>query len=124
MNDLRLRVFRSAVDDLVESLQAVIRLARWDGAEPEPEPLVAAAARLQDRLGAAGRLATTRFQGPAREVTKVEGICKALGTLDAAYLAFRRQMQASPAGSPAREEALATLEAEIAAATADSAAWR
>src|SRR5687768_8261365 len=110
MKDQRLKVFRDAIEALIESLEAFIRLARWDASEPKPDPLSGHAAKLIDRLGAADRLAGSRFQGPAQEVAKVDAMRSALGRLDAAYAAYcRANRSGAAAGS------LETLESEVGA---------
>jgi hypothetical protein len=120
MKDQRLQVFRTAVQGLIESLEAVVRLSRWDSTDAKPEPLVASAAKLVDRLGAADRLATTRFNGPATEAAKVTAMCAAMQRLDVAYRAYRHQMESAHD----RADAAALLETEIAATSAGAAAWR
>lgn len=117
MKNQRIQVFRTAVDGLVESLDAVIRLSRWTGPEAKPEPLVASAAKLQERLGSADRLASARFQGTPTEVTKVESLCGALRRLDVAYLAYRKQVEGQKVGDSSTADALAALETELAATT-------
>jgi hypothetical protein len=119
MKDQRLRVFESAVEGLIDSLQAVVRLARWTGDEPKPEPLVSSAAKLLDRLGTADRLASSKFQGKPSEATRVAAMCAAMKRLDAAYLAYRQQSE-STAGSP---DPATALETEV-AAVAESSDWR
>jgi hypothetical protein len=124
MKDHRLQVFRVAIDGLVESLDAVIRLSRWNDPEPKPEPLVTAAAKLLDRLGTADRLSKTNFRGSPAEVTKVTAMCAVLSRLDAAYLGYRKQMESVKNGTESASDAAAALETEIAGATSGSAVWR
>jgi hypothetical protein len=114
-----MRVFRTATLGLVESLDAVVRVSRWNEGEVKPEPLVAAAAKLLDRLGAADRLAASQFQGPPADVAKVTAMCSAMKRLDAAYLAYCKQ-SASPAQ---RAEAATALETEIAATSELALSW-
>lgn len=112
LRDQRLQVFRSAVDGLVESLDAIVRLARWTDAEARPEPLVLAAAKVQDRLGAADRLAASKYTGPPADVAKVEVMCATMKRLDAAFLTYSKTRNGNHDA-----EAATALEAEIAAAT-------
>jgi protein tyrosine phosphatase (PTP) superfamily phosphohydrolase (DUF442 family) len=119
MRDQRLRVFRTAVDGLVESLDAFVRLSRWTEGESKPEPLVAAAAKLFERLGAADRLAASQFQGPPADTAKVTAMCSALKRLDAAYLAYCKQ----GASATHRAEAMTALETEIAATAELALRW-
>lgn len=120
MTDRKLMVFQDAVDGLVESLEATVRLSRWTGAEAKPEPLVASAGKLVARLGAAGRLATSRFHGNPGEVSKVAAMCVALKRLDAAYLTYRQRLGFSRLDVGA----MVALESEVAATAATSTAWR
>jgi hypothetical protein len=124
MKEHRLQVFRAAVEGLIESLEAVIRISRWTDAEPKPEPLVASASKLLDRLGSANRLSAARFQGSPAEVTKVAAICVVLKRLDAAYLLYRQQLETVQKGPATTSDAIAGLETELAALTEGSATWR
>lgn len=119
MRDQRLKVFRDAVEQLIASLDAHVRLARWDANEPKPEPLVAAAAKLIDRLGAADRLSAARYQGPATDVAKVDAMRVAMKRLDSAYAAYRRETQFGGESAAA----VATLESEVGAVADTSRAW-
>jgi len=121
MKDQRLKVFRSAVETLLESLDAVLRLARWSGTEAPPEPLVTSAAKLVDRLGAADRLVSARFNGPPAETAIALGICSAMKRLDVAYRAYRQQSESFPERAG---DAAAALETEIAGVMAGASAWR
>ena len=121
MKDQRLKVFRGALDGLIESLDAFVRISRWDGAdgaEAPPEPLRTAAAKLLDRLGTAGRLSSGTFLGSPADTNKVNTMFAAMKRLDAAYVGYRKRVETTPAES---REAVATLEAEIAEAVATSA---
>jgi hypothetical protein len=120
MKDQRLKVFRGALEGLIESLDALVRVSRWAEAEPPPEPLQAAAAKLLDRLGTAGRLSSGTFVGTAADTTKVNAMFATMKRLDAAYVTYRKRVDSSPAQ---QKDAAATLEAEIAEATA-GAEWQ
>jgi hypothetical protein len=123
MNESRLQVFRAAVDALTESLEAVIRLSRWTPLEAKPEPLVAAAGKLLERLGTASRLSASRFHGTANEVAKVDAIRAVLQQLDAAYLSYRQDMDGSR--DPQHDvDAVAALETDVARAMSTASAWR
>ncbi len=121
MKDRRVQVFRSAVDALIESLEAVIRLSRWTNDEAAPEPLVTSAGLVVERLGVADRLAASRFDGPQPDAGRVAAMCAAMKRLDVAYRAFRRDAEASP---EAARDAAAALEVEIAATSAGAGAWQ
>lgn len=119
MRDQRLKVFRDAVEQLIESLEAHVRLARWDSTEPKPAPLASAASKLIDRLGAADRLSAARYQGPATDVAKVDAMRGAMKRLEGAYAAFRKETQS---GGEILAAA-ATLESEVGAVASTSRAW-
>jgi hypothetical protein len=121
MKDQRLKVFRGAIDGLLESLDAFVRVSRWADAGGPPEPLRTAAAKLVDRLGTAHRLASGTFVGTPADVGKVNAMCTAMKRLDAAYVVYRQQVDWSP-GQGAT--AAATLEAEIGEVSAGAHEWR
>jgi hypothetical protein len=126
MKDPRLNVFRLAVEGLIESLDATVRVARWNDAEAKPAPLLASAGKLVERLGTASRLAAGKFHGTAAEVSRVDAMCAVLKRLDAAYAVYRRDLEASERGTPsgADRDITAALETELAAASTEAAAWR
>jgi hypothetical protein len=115
MKDQRLKVFRAALDGLTESLEALVRVTRWTEAEAPPEPLRAAVAKLTERLGSADRLASRAFVGSPADTSKVNAMCAAMKRLDAAYVAYRKRVDAKPDHAA---DAAHTLETEIAEATA------
>jgi len=103
MKDQRLKVFRGALEALIESLQAHVRVAK-----------------LLDRLGSAGRLSAGTFVGTPADTTKVDAMFTAMRRLDVAYVSYRKRVESAPAQS---RDAAATLEAEIAEATSGAADW-
>lgn len=115
MKDRRLEVFRSTTLGLIESLDAVVRLARWGETEAPPEPLVKAAGKLSDRLGAADRLSSSTFNGAPADATKVTAMCAAMKRLDGAYLTYRKDIASSPEKT---HDAASALEVEIGGTTA------
>ncbi len=104
--------FRGALEALLESLDATVRVARWkhDGGEAIPEPLKKSASQLVERLGAATRLASGRFVGAPAVVATSEAIRSAINELDAAYVAYRKHLDAGPS---AKDEAAIALDAEV-----------
>ena len=114
MKDQRLKVFAGAVDSLVESLEAVVRVSRWSDAEAPPEALSDAASKVVDRLGVASRLVSTTFQGTPADTQRVGVLCTTMKRLDAAYVNFRRRVTSSPGQLV---DAAAALELEISDAT-------
>jgi hypothetical protein len=116
MKDQRLKVFRGALEGLIESLDALVRVSRWSEADPPPDPLRTAAAKLLDRLGTAGRLSS----GTPTDTTKVNAMFATMRRLDVAYVSYRKRVESAPEQAG---EAAATLEAEIAEATAGATEW-
>jgi hypothetical protein len=117
MKDQRLKVFRGALEGLIESLDATVRVSRWSEPDAPPDPLRTAAAKLLDRLGTAGRLSSGTFVGSPADTNKVNAMFTAMRRLDAAYVSYRKRVESTPAQS---REAAASLEADIAEATAGS----
>jgi hypothetical protein len=121
MKNQRLDVFRSAVEGLIESLDALVRVSRWTDTEAPPEPIRTARAKLVDRLGTAERLSSGHFVGKPADENLVTAMCATMKKLDAAYMTFRRRVDQAPDRAA---EAAATLESDLGAATADAAGWR
>jgi hypothetical protein len=121
MKDNRIKVFRTAVEALLESLDAYVRVERWSDASEIPEPLRTAATKLADRLGTAGRLSSGVFVGTPADANKVTAMCSAMKRLDAAYVTYRHQVDRTP-----NEEAVASaaLEAEIGEVRNGADQWR
>jgi hypothetical protein len=115
MKDQRLKVFRATLDALTESLEALVRVTRWTDPEAPPEPLRTAAAKLTERLGSADRLASGSFVGSPADTSKVNAMCATMKRLDAAYVAFRKRLDARPHEAMNAAEA---LEVDIREATA------
>ena len=109
MKDQRVETFRRALESLVESLEADVRVGRWEGPEAIPEPLQKCASRLAERLAAANRLASDRFVGSPAVVASLSAMCDAARRLDAAYVESRKS-----ADSPSHDaDAAMTLSREI-----------
>ena len=90
--DPRIVAFRSALESLIESLDATVRIARWEtGVEPIPDPLRHSAEQLQDRLGSANRLASSKFVGAPAVVATSNAIKEAVRDLDTAFVAYRKR---------------------------------
>ena len=117
MNDQRIASFRRALEALVESLDATARLSRWDSAESAPEPLEQSAAKLDERLSAANRLAGDKFVGATPVVALLTGMSDAIKRLDAAYVQYRYRIDSKPADV---EEAAVALDAEIGSVKAEA----
>jgi hypothetical protein len=117
--DPRIVTFRGALESLIESLDATVRIARWGaGGEPIPEPLHQSAAQLQDRLGSANRLAAGKFVGAPAVVATSDAIKEAVRALDAAFVAYRKG-----AAGGQREEAAIELDGELGRIKLDAHRW-
>jgi hypothetical protein len=117
--DPRIVTFRSALESLIESLDATVRIARWEAeGEPIPEPLRQAAAQLQDRLASANRLAAGRFVGAPAVVATSDAIREAVQALDAAFVAYRKR-----ADGGQREEAVIELDSQVGRIKLDAHRW-
>ncbi len=119
MRDRRVETYRSAATALVESLEAVVRLSRWTGEEAAPEPLVSAAKKIGERLGAADRLVASPYEGPPADLVRVTAMRDAMKRLDVAYRAYEKDAASSP---EAAREAATTLEHEV--GLIDSSTWQ
>jgi hypothetical protein len=120
MNDQRVSAFRKALNALVESLDATVRVARWSGPDAVPVPLETSASQLLDRLGSANRFAADRYLGSPPVIVCMSAMSSATKLLDAAYVEYRRHL-AGPTDELAR--AAAALDHEIDAVKATSAQW-
>lgn len=110
-NDPRIVTFRGALESLIESLDATVRIARWEpGGEPIPEPLRRSAEQLQERLGSANRLAGGRFVGAPAVVATSGAIREAVQQLDSAFVAYRKRADGDVGQ---RDEAAIELDAEV-----------
>ena len=110
MKDERVAFIKKALDSLIESLDATVRVHRWSEVEAIPEPLKEASSRLLDRLGAADRLSSSTFVGSPTDVARVKAIFASMVRLDAAYVAYRQECEAMPSH---QEDAARTLIDEI-----------
>ena len=109
MKDQRVEQFRKALESLVESLEADVRIGRWEGPDAIPEPLKKCASRLEERLAAANRMTSDHFVGSPAVVASLSAMCDAARRLDAAYIESRKG-----AASPDRaSDAAMTLSREI-----------
>jgi hypothetical protein len=114
--DPRIVTFRGALESLIESLDATVRIARWEaGGESIPEPLRHSAAQLQDRLGSANRLASGKFVGAPAVVATSDAIKEAVRALDAAFVAYRKRSD--------RGEAVIELDSEVGRIKLDAHRW-
>lgn len=120
MNDQRVTAFRKALNSLVESLDATVRIDRWSGPEAIPAPLEATAARLLDHLGSANRFAADRYSGAPPVVACMTAMSAATKVLDLAYVEYRRHLEGD---KEERERAAMALDHEIDGVKATSSQW-
>jgi hypothetical protein len=121
-NDPRIVTFRGALESLLESLDATVRIARWQPGEggPVPEALHRSAVELQGRLGSATRLAAGKFAGTGAVVEKSDAIKAAVRDLDAAFVVYRRRLDGATSD---REEAALELDAVLGRVKGDAHRW-
>ncbi len=111
MKDTRVAAFRSALDSLVASLDATVRIARWtDAPDAIPAPLKKDADRIDERLRAAVTLAETKVVAAPPVMTRITAMAESIKGLDAAYASYRAEIAARP---EAMRDAALTLEAAI-----------
>lgn len=110
MKDTRVKVFHQSLDDLVEALDATLRIARWDAAEDLPPPLKESAGKLMARLGTADRLAGGVFNGNPRDAARVGALTDAMRRLEKAYLAYAGKSDSDSGRDAAIAELSSTLD--------------
>ena len=120
MNDQRVTAFRKALNALVESLDATVRIARWSGPEEIPAPLQTTASKLLDHLGSANRFAADRYSGAPPVVACMTAMSAATKVLDKAYVEYRRHLEEWKA---AVDQAAMALDHEIDSVKATSSQW-
>jgi hypothetical protein len=110
MKDRRVAHARTVLSELVESLDATVRIGRWSGDEIPP-PLRASAGLLIDRLSKANRLASSRFVGAPRSEAAFSAVSSAIQRLDVAFVAYRNSLD--------KVEAERVLDGELAKVSAE-----
>jgi hypothetical protein len=88
MNDRRVTAIRSALEALVESIDATMRIARWDISDPVPDSLRLAAAQLEANMKLANELARGNVSGTPAIVHRLSVTSSAVIRLTAAYREF------------------------------------
>lgn len=117
--DPRIAAFRGALESLIESLDATVRMVRWEAeGEPIPEVLRQSAGQLLDRLGAANRLAADKFIGAPAVVATSDAIKEAVRGLDAAFTSYRKRAEAGQ-----EKEAVIELDGEVGRIKLDAHRW-
>jgi len=98
MNGSVVVVFRDALANLLDSVDAVLEVAR--ATEPAPEPTRVLAAQLQARFASAERLAHGKFVGNRFDAQRVATLCGAINSVAGAYLSYCGQSRQSSIGHP------------------------
>jgi hypothetical protein len=112
MKDARVAAYRTALESLMTSMDAAVRIARWTEApEAIPAPLQKAASALDDRLAAANKLAESKVVGEPQVTARINAMSECIRRLDEAYKAYRAEITEAP-GTDA--EAALALDAAIA----------
>jgi hypothetical protein len=110
VNRQRILVFRDALTNLLESLEAVVQVASSDAPSQAPEPVSTAASKIHTRLASASRLAAGKFTGSEAEVPVVAGICGKIVQLDGAYVTYCRKLRANEPSVNARRGLTTAIE--------------
>lgn len=112
MKDNRVAAFRSALDQLMTAMDAIVRIARWtDAPDAIPAPLQKAASQIEERLATATTLAATKVVGAPQVTARINAMSGCIRTLDEAFKAYRTEIKDAP-GTEA--EAALSLDAAIA----------
>ena len=88
MNDRRVTAIRNALEALVESIDASLRIAKWDISDPLPDSLRLAATQLEANLKLATELARGNVSGAPAIVHRLTVTSAAVQRLAAAYKEF------------------------------------
>jgi Zn-dependent M16 (insulinase) family peptidase len=110
MRNKRIQVFQQSLEELVESIDATLRLSSWDVAEAVPEPLKESASKLMARMAVSDRLVSGVFNGNSRDAAHVRMLTDAMRRLDAAYLAYVKKLESDFGREKARNELSAALD--------------
>ena len=112
MKDARVAAFRTALESLMTSMDAAVRIARWTEApDAIPAPLQKAASALEARLSTATTLAQSKVVGAPQVMARINAMAECIRRLDEAYKAYRTEITDAP-GTEA--EAALALDAAIA----------
>ncbi len=119
-SDARVVSLRKALEGLLDSLEATLRVQTWEGADAIPGPVSESASLLLVRLGAADRLLARSFSGAPSDTTRMEVMTAAVRRLDGAYVEFRKRITARPTE---RGLAATTLDAAVGEVKAGASDW-
>ncbi len=112
MIDNRVAAFRTALEQLMSAMDAIVRIARWTEApDAIPAPLQKAASQIDERLSNAVKLADTKVVGAPQVTARINAMSGCIRQLAEAFKAYRAEVEAAP-GTEA--EAALSLDAAIA----------
>ena len=112
MTDNRVAAFRTALEQLMAAMDAIVRIARWTEApEAIPAPLRKAASQIEERRSTAVKLAETKVVGAPQVTARINAMSECIRRLDEAFKAYRTEVDGAP-GTEA--EAALSLDAAIA----------
>jgi len=115
MNDRRVAAIRSALELLIDSIDATTRIARWDVSDPIPDSLQLAASQLDANLKRANEFVQGNFSGTPAVALRLNGTSAAIRQLASAYGSFQNR---DCTNKQENWDALATLDAAIDSARA------
>jgi hypothetical protein len=118
MKDIRVKLFRDAVQRLAEALEAKVRVERWELAEAIPESLSRASAELAERLDVAKRLAAGQFTTSGADAVTLKKMRDATDRLLLAYGSY----QANALSETPRAASM-ILEDELSQVQSETGAW-
>jgi hypothetical protein len=110
MNDRRVAAMRSALEALIESIDATTRIARWDSSDPIPASLGQSAAKLETNLASAKKLAQGNISGTPAVTAHLMTMTAAIRRLCLACEQFQTRCSEHP---EEKVEALQALDFEV-----------
>lgn len=113
-------LLRKALEALIDSLEATVRVKRWTAVEAIPEPLTQSAALLLARLGAADRLLVHKFTGATSDESRMGAMSAAVRRLDEAYVDYHKRITDHPIEA---DTAANALDAEVCEVKATAPSW-
>ena len=120
MNDARVKSLKNNLSALLDSLDASVRIERWDASnEAVPEPLIRLASQLGASLGATRELAGTAFKSAGADAAKLAGMRAAAARLTKSY----ENYEATRVNPQAHLSAAQSLEEEIGKIRQEAEAW-
>jgi hypothetical protein len=97
MKDARVAAYRTALESLMTSMDAAVRIARWTEApDAIPAPLQKAASALDERLATATKLADSKVVGAPQVTARINAMSDCIRRLAEAYRAYRAEITDAP----------------------------